>query len=1163
MTTPDRIAEHVSRALGLVEPLVSDLAGARTLLALLGWDMPPGVDIGLGALDLSTLRDRLRSLHEARIAATPDDVAVAAAAVEVSAALRQTVDELRTVSSNLQAPDDYLARTRIRDEFVGRLLDLAVVQTVVQTAPTAFAVGNLLGLLRLEPHAADPDRFQVEHVRHVVHWDRLGALVDPARLFADVYGWGTAELDSDALIVAAVNVLRAVGVHSHTRRLPRRVEEQVARAAVPEADDDPAAQAFVSLVRGLGSDPLDVGVSLFPVRPTTADAAGIGVSPFLRATQDVEFAITDRVRLAIDATLDVDSGLAVVFRPGSAPTLRANLNAPAADPDAAVSGQVLARLTFAPSEGETGLRLLSAPGLEVRAEAAAAAAGVAFTSQDEGEAVAAIDLAGMTVAFRPPTDDGLLRSLLPADGLNLDLDVALRWTRHGLQLGRAGGLSLLVPRNLTIGPVVLRTVAVELAGDDGAVAFSVQVAATATIGPLTLSIDGFGVAVTLTEGPGNIGPIDLDARLTRPSGLGLAIDAGPVVGGGTLRFDPDRGEYDGVAQLQIGEIGVHAVVLVTTGGRDGLSVLVMITADGFTPISLGFGFVLTDVGGLLAFNRTVDDDVLRAGLRDHTLDAVLFPKDPARNAATILRTLRSVFPPRDGGVLLGPMALITWGVPPLLHIKLAAIIELSSPVRLVVLAQLRAALPSTDHALVVVNMDALGVLNVDEGTLAIDAVLYDSHMLGAAISGEMALRARWRTDPTFVMAIGGFNPRFPVPAGFPHLRRMQVQLTSGDNPRVRLEAYLALTSNTVQVGAHLDLHVRAAGFSIDGDLGFDALIGLSPFELTADMHAGVTLKWHGRTLLGVRLDMTLTGPTPWHAAGKATFKVWKFSKSVRFDKTFGRDEAPPLPPPIDPLPPLIAAVADRRSWAAQLPGGDDTLLRLTDATASGDTDILVHPLGTVTLRQRVVPLDVPIDTFGARRVSGDTTFSITAEPTIDTTVTSRQVRDHFAPAQYFEMDDTARLATPSFELMDAGLELSGDAVRYGGQAPGESDLMTERVAEYDTCIKLADGSCHEPPDPYEPPSAHLPSMVATGPAARAPVRTTGEARFRAPALAVEVASPTWTAATTATLEAVEVGERDTSYTAVRLALVQRLADHPEERGQLQIVTRAEVIGATP
>ena len=41
---------------------------------------------------------------------------------------------------------------------------------------------------------------------------------------------------------------------------------------------------------------------------------------------------------------------------------------------------------------------------------------------------------------------------------------------------------------------------------------------------------------------------------------------------------------------------------------------------------------LTGIGGLLAINRTFDEDALRAGLKNHTLDSVMFParSDPQR-----------------------------------------------------------------------------------------------------------------------------------------------------------------------------------------------------------------------------------------------------------------------------------------------------------------------------------------------------------------------------------------------------------------------------------------------------------------------------------------------------------------------------------------------------
>ena len=79
-------------------------------------------------------------------------------------------------------------------------------------------------------------------------------------------------------------------------------------------------------------------------------------------------------------------------------------------------------------------------------------------------------------------------------------------------------------------------------------------------------------------------------------------------------------------------------------GAKGYSLMVIITAEGFTPIQLGMALRLTGIGGLLAINRTFDEDALRAGLKNHTLDSVMFPKDPIRNAPQILSNLNKVFP---------------------------------------------------------------------------------------------------------------------------------------------------------------------------------------------------------------------------------------------------------------------------------------------------------------------------------------------------------------------------------------------------------------------------------------------------------------------------------------------------------------------------------------
>src|SRR5262245_2531070 len=160
-------------------------------------------------------------------------------------------------------------------------------------------------------------------------------------------------------------------------------------------------------------------------------------------------------------------------------------------------------------------------------------------------------------------------------------------------------------------------------------------------------------------------------------------------------------------------------------GAKGYSFVVIIFAQGFAPIQLGFGFTLTGIGGLLAVSRTFDEDALRAGLKNHTLDSVMFPKDPIRNAPQILSNLNKVFPPANGHHLFGPMAQIAWGTPPLITANLGLVMELGARLRLLILAQIAAILPRRENDLVRLQMDAIGVLDFDQGTAALDATLHD------------------------------------------------------------------------------------------------------------------------------------------------------------------------------------------------------------------------------------------------------------------------------------------------------------------------------------------------------------------------------------------------------------------------------------------------------
>ena len=138
-------------------------------------------------------------------------------------------------------------------------------------------------------------------------------------------------------------------------------------------------------------------------------------------------------------------------------------------------------------------------------------------------------------------------------------------------------------------------------------------------------------------------------------------------------------------------------------------------------------------------------------------------------------------------------------------------LELPAPVRLVVLGRLRAVLPDEREAIVRLQVDLLGVIDFDRAEAAVDATLVDSRLAQFALTGDLALRMSWgaqrRRSCSPSAASTRASPRRPAS---PRWSASRSRWPSGDNPKLRLEAYLALTSNTVQFGARVDL-ARAGG----------------------------------------------------------------------------------------------------------------------------------------------------------------------------------------------------------------------------------------------------------------------------------------------------------------------------------------------------------------
>ena len=126
----------------------------------------------------------------------------------------------------------------------------------------------------------------------------------------------------------------------------------------------------------------------------------------------------------------------------------------------------------------------------------------------------------------------------------------------------------------------------------------------------------------------------------------------------------------------------------------------------------------------------------------------------------------------------------------------------------------------------------------------------------------------------------------------------------------------------MQFGARASLYAEAVGFSIAGDIGFDALVTLLPPHFIIDFHASMQLKRGSHNLFKLTIDGTLEGPLPLRIAAKAKFEILWFSFTVHFDFTLTTgDITQAAIPAVSLVTELTKALADPGSWATRLAPG--------------------------------------------------------------------------------------------------------------------------------------------------------------------------------------------------------------------------------------------------
>jgi hypothetical protein len=664
--------------------------------------------------------------------------------------------------------------------------------------------------------------------------------------------------------------------------------------------------------------------------------------------------------------------------------------------------------------------------------------------------VLSIALDKMKLIISMSAGDGFLKNSIPASAIEAEFSLAGKLSRDGFAVTGSGRIEVLLPTHIVLGPLEIQSIcfAAVLFNPDP-VKLELSAGLKFSLGPLVAVVERMGATGTFKlppSGDGNAGPVDFVLGFKPPEGVGLSINAGAVRGGGYLYFNFDKQEYAGIMQLNVLDmVSITAIALITTkmpDGGDGFSLLVIITVE-FTPgIQLGMGFALIGLGGLLGLNRIMMLEPLMVGVKTGTINAIMFPQgDIIANAPRIISNLRTIFPPYRGKFLIGPMAKLGWGTPTLISVSLGVIIEI--PGNIAILGVLRLALPTPAEAVVVLQVAFAGAIEFDKKRLFFFASLFESRILFMSLDGGMGLLLAWGEDATFVFTIGGFHPRFkPPPLPFPSPARLSLKILDEDNAMVRVETYFAVTSNTVQIGAHAQLRFGFSSFGIEGGFGFDALFQFSPFYFIIEVNVSLKLNVAGLDVLSVRVELSLEGPTPWHARGTGHVSLLFFEISADFDVTWG-DSAETTLPPIEIVPLLLAEFNKRESWTTALPKGNSLLVSLR-AETEGTGDLVMHPLGTLRVSQRFAPLGINLDKVGTQKPSDAWRFELVV--TGGGLEKKRNAREQFAMAQFLNMSDSAKLSRKSFEPGDSGLEV--------GAAGAEltTSHMARRVVRYEETL---------------------------------------------------------------------------------------------------------------
>jgi hypothetical protein len=329
----------------------------------------------------------------------------------------------------------------------------------------------------------------------------------------------------------------------------------------------------------------------------------------------------------------------------------------------------------------------------------------------------------------------------------------------------------------------------------------------------------------------------------------VRIDAGIVSGGGFIQRIGN--EYSGILDLKVGEIRITAIAMLVT---DPFSFVTLLAIHFAPAIELSFGFTLNGLGGLVALNRRIATDELQ-GIRDGTAATLLFPKSRSARRDHPDK-VRAVFPPQEGSFAVRP------SLSSAVHRLVLSLPSSGScsvcPIQDYPAWRLQVGVPS---ALVDENCDrrfACGDLQRNSRRNRSSSSSAEQLKAGEMpLSGDLGLSFVGRAARTLRSPPAAAFPRFPAPSELASMRRIRINQSPAKWLEIYVDAYFAITANSIQLGGGYHLHADVGVAEGAAWITVDALFKWAPrfyfevqidagFAISALGHDFANVDFHGR-----------------------------------------------------------------------------------------------------------------------------------------------------------------------------------------------------------------------------------------------------------------------------------------------------------------------------